>query len=118
MTRGGRGPAQRLPRRSRIRRRQEYVVLQRDGRRRTTPHFVLVWRPRSDGGSRLGLTVSRKVGGAVLRNRVKRWVREWFRRHRTLVMPVQDVVVIARPGAAEIGYLEVATELARALRIQ
>jgi len=104
---------QRLSRRWRVRQRREYVSLQRDGRRRTTRHFVLVFRPRPDGGSRLGITVSRKVGCAVRRNHVKRRVREWFRRHREQLTPPQDLIVIARPGAAELSYAEIVAELAK-----
>ena len=47
--------------------------------------------------SRLGITVSKKVGGAVVRNRVKRWVKESLRHH--LVAPGYDYVVIARQSA-------------------
>jgi ribonuclease P protein component len=49
---------------------------------------------------RLGLTVSRQVGGAVVRNRLKRWIREWFREARRHLVPGTDLVVIARRGAA------------------
>jgi ribonuclease P protein component len=51
-------------------------------------------------GARLGLTVSRKVGNAVKRNRVKRVLRDWFRRHR-LDCPAAAIVFVARNGAAE-----------------
>ncbi len=47
---------------------------------------------------RLGLTVSRKVGGAVRRNRVKRMLREVFRYNRPELTPHLDVVVLAKPG--------------------
>ena len=50
--------------------------------------------------SRLGLTVSRKVGNAVVRNRVKRRIREWFRRDGRQLAHGFDVVVIARQQAA------------------
>ena len=51
---------------------------------------------------RLGVTVSRRVGGSVARNRVKRRIREWFRRTSLDVPAGRDVLVIARPGAAEL----------------
>jgi ribonuclease P protein component len=49
---------------------------------------------------RLGVTVSRRVGGAVVRNRVKRRLREWFRTSRVRAVGAVDLVVIARPAAA------------------
>jgi ribonuclease P protein component len=52
---------------------------------------------------RLGLVVSRRVGGAVERNRTKRIVREWFRQCRSQLRLKADIVVIARPDAARLG---------------
>jgi len=66
----------------------------------------------------LGITASRKVGNAVTRNRIKRLIREFFRRHSQEIIPPQDVVVIARASAAEIGYEDVARELSAALRLR
>jgi ribonuclease P protein component len=68
------------------------------------PAFVLLVAPRpGDHGpveQRLGITVSRKVGSAVVRNRVKRQVREWFRDARHRLHPGIDLVVIGRSSAA------------------
>jgi ribonuclease P protein component len=70
--------------------------------------------------SRLGMVVSRKVGTAVKRNAVKRWIREWFRTRGSDLPPGLDLVVIARPGAAECSHQalvgDVAALLARALK--
>jgi len=78
--------------------------------------FVLLVADRHDGDAtapaRLGLTVSRRVGGAVVRNRVKRRIREWFRTHRELFPRGKDCVIIARPAAAGIDHREVDRELA------
>jgi ribonuclease P protein component len=66
------------------------------GRRLATRHFLVFVRERGDGGStRLGITVTRKVGNAVRRNRIKRLVREWFRA-RTAELGACDLVVVAR----------------------
>ena len=62
---------------------------------------------------KLGLAVSRRVGNAVARNRVKRLVREWFRRNRSGLPPATDWVVIARKGAAELEARAIASELGR-----
>ena len=59
-----------------------------------------------DTGSRLGVTVSRKVGGAVVRNRVKRCIREWFRCASRDLVAGCDLVIIARRGAASLSGVE------------
>ena len=59
----------------------------------------------------MGVTVSRKVGNAVVRNRVKRSVREWFRTRRDELPPGVDIVVIARRNASELGSIDVGYEL-------
>ena len=68
------------------------------------------------GASRLGVTVSRRVGGAVVRNRVKRRIREWFRARCEQPGPGLDLVVIARPSASRLEAREVAEELTALLR--
>ena len=62
-------------------------------------------------GSRLGVTVARKVGNAVCRNRFKRRVRAWFRVHRAQLATPLDLVVIARKPAAGLSYAELDAEL-------
>jgi ribonuclease P protein component len=66
-------------------------------------------------GGRLGITVSKQVGKAVVRNRVKRWLREGYRRSEDRPTAT-DVVVIAKPSAAARGYHALAAELRQLLR--
>ena len=93
------------------------MALQHEGRRQTVAHFIVITRQREHPPARLGITTSRKVGGAPARNRIRRLVREFFRRHRVELAPPRDVLVIARPGAASIRYADVEHELTRALRL-
>jgi ribonuclease P protein component len=78
-----------------------YERVFQQGRKLVAPLFILHVLPTSEPHSRLGLAVSRRIGTAVARNRVKRRVREFFRRHKALLDPPCDVVVVARRGAAE-----------------
>lgn len=90
-----------LPRSSRLRRTSDYRRVQGRGRKVRRRSLLVLWLPRRDHPiPRVGLTVSKKVGNAVVRNQVKRWLREAVRHelHR-LVRPV-DVVLIAHPNAA------------------
>ena len=90
--------------------------MQRGGRRVHTEHFVLVVLPSPTGLRRLGITVTKKVAKAVGRNRVKRVVREVFRRNRSIFPEGYDVVVIAKSGAPALGYQDVKAEIARVRR--
>ena len=105
---------ERLPRADRIRRREDFLRIQSEGRRVHTPHFILVVLPATDTRLRLGVTVSRRVGDSVRRNRVKRLVREVFRRNRGLFPPASDVVVVARAGASGLDYAAVCAEFGAA----
>ena len=107
--------AQTLPKAARVRSRAEYLAIQNGGKRLGTRHFLVVHRPSQTAAARIGITVTKKIGGAVTRNRVKRAVRETFRRARR-GLPTLDFVVIARHGSGSLGASEVASELVPALR--
>jgi ribonuclease P protein component len=88
----------------------------------TSRSFVLLVADQrfgeADARGRLGITVSRRVGSAVVRARVKRRVREWFRRRpgEEVFPSGMDLVVIARARAASATQEEISTELEDALR--
>ena len=103
------------PKEARIRRRAEFLELQRKGRRRHTEHLVVIRHSARGPVSRLGVTVSRRIGNAVVRNRVKRVLREIFRQRRAMLTPPQDVVVIAKPGADTVSYAQAAIEFSHAV---
>lgn len=101
-----------FPKERRLRARREFVAAQESGRRVHTTHFVLVVArgPSASAPSRLGVTVTKKVGTAVRRNRVKRLVREAFRLCPDLLPSGIDLVVIAKDGAPTLRLADVQAE--------
>lgn len=98
----------------RLRKRADFVSLSHNGCKVNKPHFLLIYRNRTDGSRRFGITVSRKVGNAVMRNRVKRLVREVCR--HVVDIPPADYNIIARRGAGMLGVSSVRLELENAFR--
>lgn len=93
--------SEQFPQTDRLKRPQQFRYVFDGGRKQVGRYFVVFARPTEAGRPRLGLAVSRKVGNAVVRNRLKRLVREEFRRHWG--SRDQDVVVVARSAAARAG---------------
>ena len=102
----------RLGTRARLRRRREFLAVQERGRKLHDGVYVVLGLDNGVGWARLGITVSTRIGNAVVRNRVKRWVREAFRASAAGLPPL-DLVVIARPGAARAGLPGAVRALAR-----
>jgi len=102
-----------FPRERRIRRSVEFRELGRRGRRRSSACFALLTAHGQAGQARLGVTVSRRVGNAVVRNRVKRRIREWFRADTAARASGLDLVVIARSPAARLAPGATGSELDR-----
>ncbi len=99
----------------RIRKRSEYQTIYDRGERIPSAHFVLFVMRNGTGRPRLGITVTRRVGGAVQRNRAKRLIREIFRKHKTELMNV-DIVVNGRSGLPAADYRRLEGEFLVRLR--
>lgn len=90
---------------------EEFVNLNRSGKRHHTGHFVVISAENGLGITRLGITVSKRIGNSVERNRIKRLVREFFRLNRRSFPHGLDIVITARAGAAELEFGRVRDEL-------
>jgi len=106
-------PDARFGKEHRLRRRTDFVRVRRAGNRFQTRHFVVyLARLTGAGAPRLGLAVSRQIGNAVVRNRIKRRLREGFRcRLKPLLAPASALLIVARAGAAQLKTQEMAAEL-------
>lgn len=94
----------------RLLKRADFLTVQGGGQKLVTRHFLWFTRPR-DLGLRLGITVSKRVGPAVTRNRVKRLLREAFRHHKGLFPQALDVVVVAKAEAGSVLSAEVLSQV-------
>src|ERR671924_1585282 len=104
-----------FPKTARLRKRPEFLRLSRTGKKVHSANFVVISKANDVGETRLGVTVSGKVGNAVVRNRIKRLVREFFRRRRQELLPGLDVLVIAKKSATHLSFSLVAGELEKSL---
>jgi len=104
-----------FPREARLLRRAEFDAVYREGRRRAGRHFTVFVRPNGLDRSRFGSSVKRQLGTAVVRNRIRRRIREIVRLHRAEIPPGWDAVIHPRPAVATANFAALETELVQLL---
>ncbi|NNU83585.1 ribonuclease P protein component [Geobacillus sp. BMUD] len=101
----------------RIKRNEEFQEVFQKGVSTANRQFVIYTLDRPEQPYfRLGLSVSKKLGKAVVRNRIKRYIRQCFLELKEEIIPGKDYVVIARQPVAEMNYAEVKRSLIHVLR--
>ena len=95
----------------RIQKRWQFQQVQQRGSKQRASCFLALYLPGSTSQSRIGITVSKKVGNAVMRNQVKRWIRESSRIEYATLKGIWDVVIIAYPTAAQSDFMQLKTSI-------
>jgi len=93
-----------FPKSHRIKKRRDYIELSKSGNRIQDRYFIVLYKKNQLLGSRLGITVSKKVGGAVNRNRLKRIIREAYRLNRKHLTEHIDINIIVKKLASNIQF--------------
>lgn len=103
----------RFPKSARLLKRAEFRRVYDEGQRRNGSYFAVFYRPNGLTETRLGITVPARVGGAVLRNRVKRRLREVFRLNRDRMPQGWDIVMNPRENAGRVPFRSLEKEVMR-----
>ena len=107
-----------LEKEERIRHRADFLKISKEGVRYRTDHFRVWIYPNRLSLRRLGITVGKRVGTAVERNRLKRLIREFFRLNKEALLHSSDFVIIGKEGAAKLNFWQVSKELKGILKEQ
>jgi len=95
----------------RIRKRKDYLKTYRNGTRIDSKNFIIILSRNQSGTKRLGITVTKKIGNSVKRNRIKRLLREFFRLNKNKLPDLQDIVIIVKKEIPSLKYQDVCVEL-------
>jgi len=100
---------------NRLLKREDFLRIGAVGRKIKSRHFIIIFNRNDKGLCRLGITASKKTGGAVQRSRIKRLVREFFRLNQVRLTESTDYIIIAGRGAWSLSFSEAKEELMGAL---
>lgn len=107
--------SERLSRAERIAKRRDFLTVYQKGKKVPSRSFVLYGMINGAWCDRLGITVSKKIGKAVVRNKVKRRFREIFRRNKPGGTPCMDVIINARKSVTDVEFVILRDEFAATL---
>ena len=90
---------------------KDFQIVYKNGKSYANKYLVMYVLKNNTEENRLGISVSKKVGNSVVRHRVTRLIRESYRLHENIFNSGLDIVIIARAGAATVGYNEIESAL-------
>ena len=105
-----------FPRESRLVRKSEFDAVYRAGKRRSSSHYTVFFRANEQPQSRFGFSIKKTLGGAVVRNRIRRRLREMVRCHRLEIPAGWDIVIHPKTTVASAGFAALAADLLRLLK--
>ena len=94
-----------------LKKNHQFQFVYKNGKSFANKYLVMYVKENSLDINRIGISVSKKVGNSIVRHRVTRLVRESYRLHENIFNSGLDIVVVARPGAATVGYFEIESAL-------
>jgi ribonuclease P protein component len=109
----GVGPSQSFPKTLRLLRRPEFRRVYEEGRRGSARVCTIFYRSNGLPRTRLGITTPRALGKAVVRNRIRRRLREVFRLNQAAIPPGWDIVLNPRPAVADLPFQVLVREILR-----
>ncbi|MCM1567989.1 MAG: ribonuclease P protein component [Roseburia sp.] len=90
-----------------LKKNHQFLFVYKNGKSYANKYLVMYIKENGTGRNRIGISVSKKVGNSVVRHRVTRLIRETYRLHESVFNSGLDIVVVARAGAAQVGYYEI-----------
>src|SRR5437899_11211953 len=105
-----------FPREARLVRRGEFDAVYRAGKRRSSSHFTVFFRTNELPQTRFGVSIKKALGGAVVRNRIRRHLREVVRCHRLEIPAGWDIVIHRKSSVARAELAALTADLLRLLR--
>ena len=100
-----------------LKKNNDFKLVYDKGRSRANKYFIMYTLKNDEEYNRIGISVSKKVGNSVVRHRIKRLVKESYRLHENMFNSGLDIVVIARSGAADLGYKDVESALLHLMKL-
>jgi ribonuclease P protein component len=105
-----------FPREARLVRRGEFDAVYRAGKRRSSSHFTVFFRANQLPVSRFGFSIKKALGGAVVRNRIRRRIREIVRCHRMEIPAGWDIVIHPKSSVARAEFVALTADLVRLMK--